>query len=598
MNNEKNKNIINIMITIIIVAIIVWFLVLNPLVKFKKMEHELLDSAKRYFEVNQSQLPTGSRIRKISLQTLYDKDYIKSDLRSPYNNSLCNTDNSWVKVVKDKDEYKYSTYLECGIFKSKIDHKGPTIKLKGKDEITVYNGDKYNELGVESVYDDTDGKIQVSKVKIDSSAVNTNKNGKYEVTYEITDSLDNKTIKKRIVTVTQTLNNIVNKNTDKTKRYKGIVDSNYIKLDGILFRIVGINEEETVKIVSDDVLAAVDYNSVDAWLNNYFYEKLSDNAKKYIIKSKWCNETVKDIKNYTKCNSYTEKQNVGLLSVLDYNNSKDINDIYNLNDSTKVWTYNKANNKNSWISSYYDQDSDTKSDIYRELNRKTVIGIKPALNIKKDAIIIRGTGTSTNPYILKGNNNKLKAGSKISNVVTGSYIKYSGYNFRVISKDEDESVKVIMDDSLKTIDEDFYSNFDTELNLYNPNRKTNIGYVISNKISQYIKTDYFDTKKIEVKKYGKDVLYGKGKTVNEYKVKLSLASMFDLYSANRVDGVSTWYIETSDTSNYVNSATFGLASIKFDATEEKGIKLTAYINKNIVIKAGDGSKVNPYTLTK
>lgn len=598
MNSEKNKKIVRMLITVIIIIVIVWFLVVNPLVKFKKMENQLLNSAKRYFEVNQNLLPTGSRIRKISLQTLYDKDYIMDDLKSPYNNSLCNPDDSWVKVIKNKDEYKYSAYLECGIFKSKIDHKGPTIKLNGEDEITIYNGDEYKELGVESVYDDTDGKIDVSKVKIDSSKVNTSKNGKYEVVYEISDSLENKTIKKRIVNVTQTLNNLVIKNTDKSGIYKGLNTSNYLKIDGILFKIVGINKDDSVKVVSDEVLATLDYNNADDWLNNYFYEKLSDNAKEYIVKSKWCNETIKDISNYTKCNGYTKNQYVGLLSVLDYNNSKDDNNVYNLSDDVKVWTYNKKDDKNSWMSSYYDSDSDTRTDIYKDLDSKTIIGIKPALNIKKDATIVKGSGTNTNPYILKGNNNKLKAGSKISNVVTGSYIEYSGYNFRVISKEEDGSVKVIMNDSLKTIDEDFYSNFDTELNLYNPNRKTNIGYVISNKISQYIKTDYFDTKNIEVKKYGKDVLYGKGKSANKYKVKLSLASMFDLYSANRVDGVSTWYIETSDTSNYINSATFGLASIKFDATEEKGVKLTAYINKNIVIKAGEGSKDNPYTLTK
>ena len=56
MNSEKNKKIVRMLITVIIIIVIVWFLVVNPLVKFKKMENQLLNSAKRYFEVNQNYL--------------------------------------------------------------------------------------------------------------------------------------------------------------------------------------------------------------------------------------------------------------------------------------------------------------------------------------------------------------------------------------------------------------------------------------------------------------------------------------------------------------------------------------------------------------
>lgn len=65
-------------------------------------------------------------------------------------------------------------------------------------------------------------------------------------------------------------------------------------------------------------------------MNDYFYEKLSDSAKKLIVKQKFCNEEVSNPDNYKKCNKYSKKQYVGLLSVADINNSKDENGDYSI----------------------------------------------------------------------------------------------------------------------------------------------------------------------------------------------------------------------------------------------------------------------------
>ena len=53
----------------------------------------------------------------------------------------------------------YYTYLKCGIFSSKVDHEGPVIKLKGEDLITINKGEKFKDPGIDSVSDNTDGKI-------------------------------------------------------------------------------------------------------------------------------------------------------------------------------------------------------------------------------------------------------------------------------------------------------------------------------------------------------------------------------------------------------------------------------------------------------
>ena len=277
--DDKNIKKIKILIIVVVILLIIWFLVVSPLIKFKNSEKQVLEAAKRYYEINNSLLPTGKKIRTVSLQALYDKDLISEDLKSPYTNKECNSKTSWAKVRKENNEYKYYVYLECGILSSKIDHKGPEITLKDGDTVTINKGDTYKDAGIKSVIDDTDGNIDIKKVTIDTSKVNVNKNGTYEVTYKVRDSFNNETVKIRTVKVEQILNKIVEKNTDKTNIYKGNTENNYIKLDGIIFKIIGLNDDGSVKIVSNDALAAVDYNDIDDWLNDYFYNKLSDSAK-------------------------------------------------------------------------------------------------------------------------------------------------------------------------------------------------------------------------------------------------------------------------------------------------------------------------------
>ncbi len=599
MQKKKDEKNFKIMITVLVVVLLVWFLVVSPILKFKSMEKNMLEATKRYFEINESKLPTGTKIKKVSLQTLYKQDFIKEDLRAPYTNKYCESDESWARVRKINGEYEYNVYLKCGMFKSKIDHEGPTITLKGNDEVVVYQGNAYEDEGIKSVIDDSDGKMSINDVTVDTSKVNVNKIGTYEVTYTAKDSLENKTVKIRKVKVTQTLNNIIKEDTGKTKIYQGNQNNNYVKLDGILFQMIGINEDNSVKVVSKEALGSVDYEGINSWLNDYFYEKLSNSAKDYIKKdSKWCIDSVKNPDEYKKCTNYSKKNPIGLLSILDYNNSKDSDGVSNIVNDTAVWTSNsKTDKKTAWVSSYFDIANSNFSN-YKEFSNNKIFNIKPALNITENATVIAGDGSSSNPYILKGNKNTSKKGNKISNVNTGSYISYSGYLWRVIEKENDETTKVIMTEPVKNNGEGYYTKYDSKLTPYNPTRKNNVAYKIVNQISESIKTTYFVSKAITVNTYNDYVLYNQEKNTKKYNVKLSLASVFDLYSANTTNGVSTWYQEISKDSVYINSATLGITSNKFDSEETNGIRLVGYLDKNIVIKNGEGSETNPYTITK
>lgn len=587
--SEKNKKKITISLIVVIAVALIWFLIISPLIEFKKSEKEVLNAGKRYFEVNKTYLPTGNRIKTISLKTLYNKDFIKEDIKVPNSSSMCDENESWVKVQKKNNEYNYNVYLKCGIYSSKVDHKGPTITLKGENEITVNKGDKFKDPGIASVSDNTDGKIDTKQVKVDSN-VNINKNGTYEIKYSIKDSFDNKTEVIRTVKVVQILDKIVKKETDKTNYYKGNDNNNYIKLDGILFKIVGLNEDGSVKVTSSEPLAFVDYNSVDTWLNDYFYDKLSDNVKKYIkTDSKWCNEVISNTDNYTKCNKYGKKKAVGLLSVADVNNSKDKDGNSNLG----TWQYSwLGNSKKSKL-----LKSGSNSMKIQEENKNTLTGIRPTINLKTNLEISSGSGEASSPYLLKGRKKSLKAGEKISEAMTGEYILYSGYTWRVIGKESDGTTKIVMNESLEMDYQVITTIFDKKNSYYNPTQKTNIGYKIANDVNSYINVNLFDKKSINVNLYKKYINYSEKTKVKQYKTKIEEVSLFDLYSPSTVS--NHWFREsTSNGLAYMNSPLTDVSEEKIINGSTGLIKLTANLNKNVSVKKGNGLITNPYNLVK
>lgn len=587
--SEKNKKKITISLIVVIAVALIWFLIISPLIQFKKSEKEVLDAGKRYFEVNKTYLPTGNRIKTISLKTLYNKDFIKEDIKVPNSSSMCDENESWVKVQKKNNEYNYNVYLKCGIYSSKVDHKGPTITLKGENEITVNKGDKFKDPGIASVSDNTDGKIDTKQVKVDSN-VNINKNGTYEIKYSIKDSFDNKTEVIRTVKVVQILDKIVKKETDKTNYYKGNDNNNYIKLDGILFKIVGLNEDGSVKVTSSEPLAFVDYNSADTWLNDYFYDKLSDNVKKYIKNdSKWCNEEISNTDNYTKCNKYGKKKAVGLLSVADINNSKDKDGNSNLG----TWQYSwLGNSKKSKL-----LKSGSNSMKIQEENKNTLTGIRPTVNLKTNLEISSGSGEASSPYLLKGRKKSLKAGKKISEAMTGEYILYSGYTWRVIGKESDGTTKIVMNESLEMDYQVITTIFDKKNSYYNPTQKTNVGYKIANDVNSYINVNLFDKKSINVNLYKKYINYSEKTKVKQYKTKMEEVSLFDLYSPSTVS--NHWFREsTSNGLAYMNSPLTDVSEEKIINGSTGLIKLTANLNKNVSVKKGNGLITNPYNLVK
>lgn len=593
---------IRLVVVIVIVALFAWFLIGYPFITLKSNEKLAEKAAKRYFEINSSELPTGTRLKTISLQTLYNKKILTDDLKGAYSKDVCSVTDSWVKVKRVDGDYKYFVYLDCGVLSSFVDHVGPKIILNGKNEITMNKGEEYKELGVKNVSDNTDGKLDVNNVKIDNSKVNTKKIGTYTVTYSMKDSFNNESVVERKVKVVSKLKNSVLQSTDNAGLYVGDNPKNYMTFSGMLFRIVGVSGDN-VRIVADQDISYVNYSGIDKWLD-YYYDNLTDTSKKFIVEDKYCNMNLDDnlVAVNTECSSYTDKKKAYILSSDDINKSL-VNGSSFLQSDAISWTANKKESKEAYAVRKYFFGTDF---TYMNFNTKFNFGVRPLLTIKGDSLLKGGDGTKDNPYTL-GDLDSAKAEDKLNSRYTGEYVKYSGLLWRIINTENDGTTKVIADFSLVGKDnERILINYQNgnKAKVYNPKQNGNVGYIINNRTSQYVSDKYFVTKKISVPIYSGEIQYGKEKSTKQYSVKFSAPNIYEMFSGFDFDTdvyMKSYWLLNSSTKSGKKAIVADIGST-YDSDvyddEMFGIRPVGYLDKNCEIVSGKGTKDNPYIISK
>lgn len=602
--NKKTVKYVKLSITIAIVLLFVWFLVLYPYIKFKGYERMMEKAGERYFSINSSELPSGERIETITLQQLYYKAFLKEDFYIPYTKKPCSLKESFIKVRREDGEYKYYTYLQCGVISSNVDHKGPTINLNGKEKMTITKGEKFSDPGIKSVVDNVDGKLDISKVTI-KGKVDSSKVGKYEITYSAKDSLNNKTEVVREVEVVERLISTAKEATkDSNGYYVGEALNNYVLFSGMLFRIMAV-DGDNVKIVAARDIANINYSGIDKWLDDYFYDHLNKESKKLIVDNKYCNMNVtNDNLNTKECNSYTKSRKSYIPSIVDVNLTIDSNRVSYLRPTTMSWVANSLDNDTGYVTrnffsgEYFDT-------VFMSINKKYNFGVRPVITIKGSTLIKSGTGTEDNPYNL-GDLTSGKVDDKINTRFTGEYVKISGNLYRIIETLKDGTTKVIAENSVFNDNEQITTRYEvaSDSEVYNPKQQGNVGYFINNKVSEYVDTSYFINHEIEVPIYKGDAKYGEESQVKKYKVKLSAPNMYEMFSASSGDASlkSFWLINSS----LDNKLKYGLSDVGVVMYYEDGepnyyafgIRPVGYLNSKCSIVSGKGTKNNPYIIDK
>lgn len=599
---DKKKIAFNIkfIISLIIFGLFVWYLVISPMMKFHDNEKQMINAAKRYFEINSNELPTGKRIKTLSLNTLYSKSYLEKDFYVPYTSNVCDQTDSWVKVRKNNSgEYEYLVYLDCGVLQSSIDHTGPEIKLNGSEDVTIGLGSKYKEEGIKSVVDNTDGKLDVKDVVIRGN-VDTSKVGTYEVEYIAFDSLKNRTSVTRKVNVINNLNSVVKKALKGAKNFTGNPTNNYVLLSNMLYRVYGLDSNNNIILVAAEDVSNVNYTKLNEWLNKYYYNHLNDFTKKLIVKSKYCNMKITDTTtDTTECSGYTDKVNIFVPSVVDVNKAAAGSENF-MKTYTMSWVGNSGDDGKAYITrSFFSAENEGKSFIAYDTTYN--FGVRPMFTIKGNISAVSGDGSITDPYTF-GDSTPIKGGEELNNASTGEYVNISGDLYRVIDV-ENGYTKVVAEDSITRSSELVLAVPTiavTEL-TYNPKVKGSVAYIINNESGQYIDTSYFVNHNVKVPIYKKDIIYGEEVKTEKYKAKVFAPNMYEMFSAqvNAYGHVSHgyWYLNTSKTSFYISAVTdIGVPLNKETRYLSFGIRPCAYIKDNVIVTSGLGTRNNPYII--
>ena len=309
-------------------------------------------------------------------------------------------------------------------------------------------------------------------------------------------------------------------------------DNNYLYYSNILWRIIKINDDNSIVAIANNSLTSLAYGMDTSYLDSYVHKWLNigdseysgilerqlNQVSKYLQKNSICLDKVNIVGN-TPCDNVDNNYYFSLLSTTDFTNiggkkSFVINDEFfyldGINDKNQVW--------------YITDDGKL------TLNSGTdIIGIRPVITIRANIDYISGSGLVDNPYVIESENG-----------LFGSYVKLDNDIWRIYQVNDTE-VRMVLDDYLKVNGQKFtyiYSNTNGYHNDYN-----------YGSIAYYLNHNFLDT--LSYKNKIKEVLWTNGyygetsdydyskaidKTIN---TKVALVSMADIRLNNKLENYFT-----------------------------------------------------------
>lgn len=317
-------------------------------------EDSIVSAAKSYLSNNTNLLPqTNYSSRTVSLSTLIANGYIDSDA----NGASCS---SYVTVVKYGENYFYTPYIKCN----------------NSNDSTILS-----TKILSSVTESGDGLYYYNNAYI----------------------------------------------------YRGENPNNYILLNGVLWRILGLDESNNIKLIisvvnsefsewDDRYNSNIDKNNgindyslsrikeyLDSFLDDFTNsdnESIPDAIKAKLTTFTQCIDKVDiDSTNNSKCSSVLENQITGTVTVYDYINSS-LDGSCSLNTSINCQNYNFLN-KTMWTATAYNGE-DTSKTYYINKYYGIKLGdayvrkaVYPTIMLRSDVIYSSGSGTKSDPYIIK-----------------------------------------------------------------------------------------------------------------------------------------------------------------------------------------------------
>jgi len=175
------------------------------------------------------------------------------------------------------------------------------------------------------------------------------------------------------------------KKIDNEHYFYGDTDNNYVTYSNILWRIIKVNDNNEIKLISDDFVTILAYGEDleynDSYINTWLNSNDSDNTgilenvfnKNYLVKDAICTDKVNDNKNIT-CKNKNSDNLIGNLSVYDYINAGGTNSY--LNNETYFYLSTTNDNNEIWYVTNEGKVSTT--------DGKDIYGVRPTITLKSN----------------------------------------------------------------------------------------------------------------------------------------------------------------------------------------------------------------------
>ena len=227
---------------------------------------------------------------------------------------------------------------------------------------------------------------------------------------------------------------------------KDCINFNYVWYSGKLWRITAIYPDGTMKMITDDAITTISYNSsgnlnfytdnenksyMYQWLNEDFLDTLYNYENIIVTDSKWNSLTTSSIS--TKITEgasgvTTITSPVGLLNSYEYYMSyKNVSyETGYLNIGYNWWLLNPYSTSFVWYVNYYGYNYDSSS--------AGAHGGRPSINLKSGIQLSGGSGTKNDPYTILGDKEEVTAGTTLLNTrSSGEYVKFNNELYRIVS---------------------------------------------------------------------------------------------------------------------------------------------------------------------
>ena len=370
--------------------------------------------------------------------------------------------------------------------------------------------------------------------------------------------------------------------------FKGNVINNYVKYNNRLFRIIRVNNDNTIRVISDDIGASFmwgvdskyENSNLNAWLDNtgdnnsgVYYNTLGG-VDKLTIKTKYSIDKLEEDKVVPGKEKYSST--VTTLGIKDYTNAGGKNSFLNI--GKVFWILGYQNESNLYVSTEGSIEETTTYEAY---------GVRAVLTFNKDVSVTGGFGTKEDPYVINQGEYK----NDVDN-----YVKIGNDLWKINVDSSEGYYTMYLDDYLK-IGDVITSPYDLVGNvLFESDNKKNIGYFLNhNYLDTLTYRDYIlpTPWKVGEISLDNDYIYYKN-FEDEELAKVGLLNIFDYYSGDLDD---FFYLNnTGDVSDMVfihNKEGY----LEEDSVKEfrKVVPCISISKKRI--KGGTGTKEDPYRVS-